>query len=231
MVSQATIQAKVNFGFGKAAQKTAVNYGVYRSTGVATPIIPANLITTLPVGIDTNAQFTFMQPGKILSDMYVGMLDLTLIENGDYLVGPQGVFFTSQIAPFKPPVLVQCPHTISLERQDDTDKQGLQIRPTYDPEQSSWVGVSNYVPASMLPDRERGKPPADFPGDVITKTMWKVLLSPAFGSATSANWNDIIRPGDKMRNDATNQMFRVSTVEWHPSAWMLKCELLSPSAG
>jgi len=229
MVSQSSIQAKVNFGFGKAAQKTAATYSQYRAQDMSTPVQPSNLIGALPAGFDTNASFTFVQPAKPDSDAYYAMVDLTTIQNGDYLVGPQGTFFIGAQEPFKPPVATRCPRTISISRQPDVDRPGVQHRANYSGGQ--WPCLVNGLPASAKPSRERGKPKAGLPGDVISELLWEIRLSPAFGSSVSASWWDILRPGDRIREDQSNQMFQVTEAIWEPANWLLKAMLLSPSAG
>jgi hypothetical protein len=204
-------------------------YSQYRALDMSTPIQASNLIGTLNAAFDTNANFTFMQSAKPESDVFYGLMDLTNVQTGDYLVGQEGTFFVSYIEPFKAPVCIKCPRTLSISRQDDVDTPGLQPRAGYSG--GEWPSIVSGLPASMQLDRERGKPKAGIPGDVISELLWKIRISPVFGSTVSASWWDILRPGDRIREDQSNQMFQVTEVIWHPTDWLLKAKLLSPSAG
>jgi hypothetical protein len=231
MVSQAQIQKHVNYGFKIAASKVGVQYAVYRSQGVDTPITPAHLVIPQQyVAIDTNPQFTYAAPAKQDSDLFYGLLDLTNIQNGDYVVGAQGTFFLGCQEPFKVPIAMRCPRTISIMRQDDTDRPGLQRRASFSPSTGGWSVVASAIPASVMLDRDRGKPQANLPGDVISRVLWRIRLSPAFGQTTTPDWADLIKQGDRLREDQTNTFFRASDIIWTPSGWLIKAEILSPSA-
>jgi len=89
MVSQATVQAKVDAGFAKAAAAIGVSSQWYRPTSPTNPLAAGNLLGTLQVLFDTNASLAQRNPRQRQKpEEWYGAFDTSGVAIGDYLVTP-----------------------------------------------------------------------------------------------------------------------------------------------
>jgi len=118
MVSQATVQARINFGFSKAAKIVGSTVQWYRPSGSGPAIGGANWIGTLPVLFDTAADMLQKAPSRYAKDDdWYGAFDNTTVVVGDYFTDPQlGTFFVAAIEYLKPARLVRCNRVVNVTR-------------------------------------------------------------------------------------------------------------------
>jgi hypothetical protein len=214
----ATIQNAINIGAGLGASVIGQSCAQYRCTVFDSPITATYQVGTLFAAFDTRPTLTFIESSKPLLDVFYGYFNLTNVQSGDYLVGPQGTFFVSNIEPLKQPVCIQCPHTVSLSSAGSLRKGTNPMR-EFNGLQDAMLAP--LIPASILPDRPRGMPLTGLPDDILARSTFKGLISPAFGNGASG----AISAGDTM-TDEGGLSYQVEEALWHPSAWQLRLELL-----
>jgi hypothetical protein len=186
MVNQATVQAKVDAGFAKAAAAIGVSCQWYRPTGPTNPLAASNLLGTLQVLFDTNASLAQRSPRQRQKpEEWYAAFDTTGVSIGDYLVTPTPeTLFITAMDPFRPARSVLTNQIVDIHAPGTMEGIGLvpgyggDIRPSETVVASGW-------PASLIsgPRREAGD--AKLPGDV--KLPWEALLLPAIPGATLRN--------------------------------------------
>jgi len=134
MVTQATIQAKVNVGFAKAANAAGVPCQQFRPTGPVSPLDPGNLVGTLQVLFDTNASLRQIAPRQRQKpEEWYGAFDPSKVQVGDYLVTPPSpsaggqpeTLFVAALDPFRPARLMLCNRIIDIHAPGTMPRQGL----------------------------------------------------------------------------------------------------------
>jgi hypothetical protein len=220
MVSQATIQSKISYGFGKAASIIGASYAQYRCATYDSPIQSTYQVGALFAAFDVAPSFQFISPSKIDIDVYFGMMDLTNVQTGDYLVGPQGTFFVSYIEPLKPPICVRCPYLMTVTRNASRIASGAQAFREFNGSQD--VTLASMIPGSFtLEEKSRTKPLTGLYDDAIQRTTWKGILSPAYAGAESGSIQ-----ADDVVIDQNGTKYQVFAAFWHPTGWQVRLELL-----
>jgi hypothetical protein len=220
MVSQALIQAKVNIGFAHGANAIGASYAQYRCSTFDSPIQAAFQVGAVMVAFDVAANFKFISPVKTDTDTYYGLMDLTNVRPGDYLVGPQGTFFVSYIEPLKPPICIRCPYLISIRQNSLIARAGIQPMREFNGLQD--VTLSSGIPMSLtLEEKSRGRPITNLEDDAIQRTTWKGILSPSYGAGAvgAIAKDDIV-----IDENATK--YQVWAAFFHPTGWQVHYELL-----
>jgi hypothetical protein len=186
MVSQATVQGRVNAGLAKAAQTLGVPCQQYRPTNSVSPIASANLIGSLQVLFDTNPSLRQIVPRQRQKpEEWYAAFDATDVQIGDYLVTPTPeTYFVTTLDPFRPARTVLCNRVVTISAPGTMPLAGFNpgyggdIRPNEPIVASGW-------PAALIkgPRGETGD--VKLPGD--TKLPWEELLLPAIPGATLRN--------------------------------------------
>ena len=114
-----TLQAKLFAGYAKAAQRLGLQYGIYRPVNGSTAF-NTNLITTVYAQFTEHSatQFSFGKPHDYKAPEHHILADLTLAQNGDYMLGPNGeTYFIANIDLNKPPLGIVCNATVTVTRR------------------------------------------------------------------------------------------------------------------
>ena len=187
MVSMATIQPKVDHGFAVAARKLGVPCQWYRPTGPINPLASGNLLGSLQVLFDTNADMRQQQPRRRQKpEDWYGAFDTAGVQIGDYLVTPTPeTFFVTTLDLYRPSRLVQCNRIVDIHAPGTMPALGFNPGYGGDNRTDEAVVVSGW-PASLIkgPRGEAGD--VKLPGD--SKLPWEELLLPEI-------------PGTDIRND------------------------------
>lgn len=176
----ATIQAKVMAGYAKAGTVLGTAYSVYRPTDAAAPL--ANLVGSTKAAIDSTHGFRFDRPNEYGDSVWYGLIDGAAVQPGDYLSGQGGTFFVAAKQPLLPVMLVECPRTIRISRQQAETSVGvvgyggLQVENEV-PVIGAIDGSSNW-PASILINGSGAGSGVNLPGTITTGT-WRILLPPS----------------------------------------------------
>lgn len=187
MVSQATIQAKVDKGFAKGAAALGVPCAWYRPSGPNNPLDPANLQGTLPVLIDTAASLNQAEPRRREKpEGWYAAFDRSLgVQVGDYLVTPASdTFFITTLDPFRTSRLAACNRVIDIFAPGTMPRVGFNpgyggdVRARETPVISGW-------PATLIKGPRGDVGDVKLPGD--TKLPWEELVLPPIPATTLRN--------------------------------------------
>lgn len=171
MVSQATIQARIWRGYAKAAQRIGVPYQFHRPDNGA---FPGAALFTRPVSLNAE-DMKYGRPSKHGKAGWYALADGTGLQPGDYLVGPQGVFFLAALQPLLPILAVECNRTVTLSRPPEPAGIGAQDYSGMTPDNA--VPFASGVPCSILQGAKGEKNEVDLPAD--TRLPWWAILMPA----------------------------------------------------
>jgi hypothetical protein len=219
MASQASVQGHVNLGFAILAAKLGAVCEQYRPVGAGNPLAAGNLLGTLPVLFDTNANMQQAQPRKRQNpESWYGAFDATDVLVGDYLVDAAlGTFFVSAIDWFRPARMVLCNQVLTFSRPgaqtpgagDYGGGQGA----TNTPLLTSW-------PAALIQGTKGEHGEAQLPGDV--RLPWSVILLPASGGV------ELLTGDWAVTAEVTPRFHTLSSCELTSGGWRFSAALANP---
>jgi len=111
-MDQATLQAKVAKGYGKAAIRLGATTAQYRPSSLTSPL--ADVHGTFLAAFNNDAGFSFKQPTPWGKPMVFGLFDTTDVQAGDLLACGADTYFVARFEPFQPPLCVQCNNAVTL---------------------------------------------------------------------------------------------------------------------
>lgn len=182
-------------GLGAAARAVGAWCDLYRPRGPHTPMASGNRVLRLPATFASPAGFTV--PVGYGDVTWEGYFDAGYSRPGDYIVGPDGVFFIASQPRLGPVLCVKANRVLSFSRPAAPATAGV----------NRYVGVQPDTAAPLLTDWPasvlgagvggRGPLPADAPGVHGGSGGWAVLL-PALRIAHAPLQ---LRPGDLIHDD------------------------------
>lgn len=114
----ATLQTKVNYGYGKAATVLGSAYSQYRASGADNPTAAGNLVGSPKAWLTTDAALKGSAQPQYGKPVWYAAIDRSSLASGDYLVGPAGTFFVSSVDYPAPVSLSWCNRTITVKRPE-----------------------------------------------------------------------------------------------------------------
>jgi hypothetical protein len=205
------LQAKINGGYAKAAQRLGLSCGQYRPTSALTAAIaPGNRLRAILASFNAE-DMKYSKPNKYGKATWYCLADGSLLKVGDYLVQPDGsAYFIAGMQLHLPIFVVGCNRTVDILR----------------PQQASGVGAVGYggniaatetplvtqFAASILQGTKGEKSPVDLPGDV--RIPWWAVLLPVLPGGVSLRTGDII-------NDDMARRYIISSAELTDLGWRI----------
>ena len=212
MTTIATIQSRINYGYGKAASFLGDSYGQYRASSATNPIAPGNLVATINAQFATDPGFKFTKPAQFDKPIWYGMFDPTNVQAGDYLVGKLGTFFVTDVERVSPPQCVWCNRTLTVNRPQQQAATGLN---GYGGDTlAGETAIMTGWPASVLMTRRGSPGETKLPSD--TRDPWMLVLLPSFSGVN-------ILSRDLLADDFGNR-YVVSAAELTPLGWRLEAQ-------
>lgn len=185
------VQRHVNKGYNKAAFHLGTPFVQYRPQTSGPVLVNANMVQELYLGFDKSSNFDFLQPQDYNNAKYYALVDLTLVEIGDYFYDfDKRTFFVANIEPIKPAELMLCNHTISL------------YHPTGNP--STYGGYGGITaptlkfsgwPVVLLPGTKGESNEARTPGSI--RAPWGVMQVPRVPGITIDEYDLVIDEGQR----------------------------------
>lgn len=207
MATQATVQAKVSYGYGKAAAILGSTCVWYRPSGVGNPLLgpyqPAEvLFDTAP-----NLEQKTLSDDRKPENWYAATSSPLLA--GDYLVDAKlGAFFVEGVEPFKPFRLVSCNAQVTISEAAGSQSVGAVVGYNTDLRATETILAMQWPCAiSQGTKGERGD--TNLPGDV--RAPWFAVQLPI--SLRVALRNTTIL------TDANGQRFVLSSVVLTTHGW------------
>jgi hypothetical protein len=219
MVSQASIQAKVAFGLGKAATALGAPCPWYRPSGPGQVIAAANSLGTLQVLLDTSAGVPQLVPEAFEKPAeWFGAFDTTGVQAGDYIVaapatdGVTSPFFVAALDWFRPARLVRCNNVVTVCRPPLSARSGL--NPYGANTLASETAVLTQWPAAITTMLRVARGDVELPGEAGVG-RWTVMLPTSVPA--DLRTSDIVILQDGARAIVT-------TSELTPLGWRLGVE-------
>ncbi len=202
-----TLQARIYSGYAKAALRIGLPFDLYRPTGPANPLAPANKLATLPASFRVDDRYQEAQVyGK---SVWMAYLDDSQTQVGDYLVGNNKIYFIAAQQPLLPVVAVACTRTVSVMRLAVPSSFGaIDYGGALD---GNEVPVMTNWPASVLQGGGGGRNQVNLPADVNTPG-WAIQM-PAWPGV-------LIQPSDLVVDDL-GRRHMVSMPELTDLGWRL----------
>jgi len=197
-------------GYGKSAEKLGFPFTIYRSPDGLDPIQPANIIGVTPMTYTKS--WSYMSLPKFGENFWIGLIDGTLIQVGDFLVGDQYTFFVGSMFLLQPILVVLCDRRITIVRPKSPVGIGSVGYSGFiynDP--STYDELHTNVPASFLKSSRGEKNPVDLP--TSAKMPWYAVYLPQWASVFLRNGDIII--------DDEQQLYKISDNEHTASGWHL----------
>jgi hypothetical protein len=210
----ATLQARINAGYGKASQRIGYLFTIYRPRSGSAALVPGNV-----VGAQLNAIFTvkastfsFGRPGDYKNPLWLGLFDPTTTKVGDYLSNPtHGTWFIIALQDQLPVLCVECNNTISIVRPGGSPVLGVGSYSGASPATETPIITS--WPASLILDARGRSTGANLPLD--EQNPFFLALLPAFAGAD-------IRPSDILIDgDTPARRYIVAASEFSPFGWRM----------
>jgi len=227
-MNAAEIQAKVFYGYAKAAQYIGSIYQFYRPGTPPPPTDqtswdasgatwdsggswdqPGNFLFSLPVSLNAE-DMKYSKPRGYAKATWYALVDGTNLLPGDYFVGPMGTFFVAALQSLLPILVVQCNRVISLFRpqiETGIGAQGYGGNTT-----ANETPVFQGRPCSILQGTKGEKAEGNLPGD--TRSPWWSILMPYAGAAILQD--DII-------TDDLGRRYVVSSAELSALGYRITC--------
>lgn len=210
MVSQALVQAKVNYGFGKAAAAVGSTCQWYRPSGTGPAIGGATWLGTIPVLFDTAPDMLMKAPSRYAKDDdWYGAFDATNVCVGDYFTDPKlGTFFVAAIEYLKPSRLVRCNRVITVARPGSPAPGPAYYGGDVSADESTLI---TSWPASIVQGTKGEKGEVNLPGDI--RLPWFNIILPLSVPVQ-------IKTADNVTDDqAIPIRYTISSAEQTPLGW------------
>ena len=213
----AAIQAAINAGYATAASILGVPFQVYRPTGNANPIAPANLFATLPATFAAGKTLKFAAASGYASPTWTALVDGSITRPGDYLVevfpqpgssGPREFFIAAQ-QPLLPILAIECNAVLTVSRPGPAVDEGFGSIAYGDAGPPTPEMVS--FPASLLAGTKGEAASDGLPRD--SRQPWYAVLFPAIPGIE-------VRTDDEI-TDARGYRYEVSSAELTDLGWKL----------
>ncbi len=222
MVSVATIQSKVWYGYGKAATVLGPTLSLYRAQAALTaPVVEANLVGPIAAQFTVaNTAFNFLRAPKENEFVWFCLIDGSQVQVGDVLTdGTALTYYIAQMESLLPIVAVQCTNVVTIERPLSA------LAPTggnvgYIGQVNSEISgnpIASSIPACIKANsignsrRGDGKIADDAPGPI----RWDVYVPPAIVPQGSVLDRDIVADGV--------YRYQVVAAFWSQMGYKLEC--------
>lgn len=114
-MDSATLQNRIYKGYAKAAQRIGPTYTLYRPSTSTNPIVPGNVIATLPASFNAE-DMTYKKPNKYGHPVWYCLVDGTQTRPGDYLVNGNTTYFIAAMQLTLPIIAVDCNRRVRIGR-------------------------------------------------------------------------------------------------------------------
>ena len=164
------LQDRIDRGLGRAARHIGASCDAFRPRHAAHPLAPINRYLRLSAAF-TEEHPTFKRPVGYGQAAWSGIFDSAYTKQGDYLVGPQGVFFIAAQQALLPNLCVLTNRTLSVSRPAAPSVAGVNDYGGLTAATATAV-LTNW-PGSVL--LAGSGSPGDLPGEANVPN-WTVLL-------------------------------------------------------
>jgi hypothetical protein len=152
----ALLQQKIYAGYARAAQRIGQAYTLYRPSGAGNPIVPGNIVTTLPASFNAE-DMAYRKPEDYDKALWYCLVDGTQVQAGDYLVYQQNTYFIAAMQLALPILAVQCNRRVRIGRMPVENGAGL----------AGYSGVVQSEEADVLGTSSAGQFVSGWPASIL----------------------------------------------------------------
>ncbi len=211
------INQKIERGYALAAAKVGATHSVYRAPSAISPLLSTPVVTT-PIGFNIAGQYKDQVQGDQL--LWEVIVDPTLVQVGDYLVGPH-TWMVVGMEPLMPMVALRCTDKITASRGTESFSQTEGLH-------SSVQAYAVDVPCYIQLKRDKGfGAPAGYPAATNASAPtpeW--IIYTGISGVTPAKF---FKEGD-MITLTTGQLLRIDAASSSTLTWQLVCTPYYPNA-
>lgn len=210
----ATIQAKINAGYGKAAARVGFTFQQWRPTSAANPTTSGQNVGALNASFTvTGATFNFTLPAAYKDVLFKGLFDASQTQVGDYLVGANDTYFIAQRQDLLPPLCVRCNRVVTVYAPGPSKVFGADSNYGGTAPASETALMASW-PASIMFDARGRATEVGLPTD-LPSPFFQILL-PA--------WSDVdVRSSCFVVDDLTRR-YTIAAAERSPLGWRLSAQ-------
>lgn len=191
------IQAKIYYGYNKAAVRLGKTFDIYRSATFFDPLNIANKIGSIHASF--NVAWSYEKANSYGNAVWQTLVDGRVVFQYDYLVGVDGTWFINSEQTILPILSVECRKIVNIARPTQNTGPGYGGYAGYRPDTAIPLGTN--VPVSiLLTGGSRGNK-VGLPTETAQPT-WKILMPALDGT--------IFRNGDVFIDDAN---FRYAIID------------------
>lgn len=210
----ATIQKKINAGYGKAAARVGFAFQQWRPTSSANPTTAGNNIGALNASFTVKgATFNFTQPAAYKDVLFNGLFDASQTQVGDYLVGANDTYFIAQQQDLLPPLCVRCNRIVSVWAPGPSKVFGADSN-YGGTTPASESAVMTAWPASIMFDARGRVTEVGLPTD-LPSPFFQILL-PAWGAVDVRS--------SRFVSDDLGRRYTIAAAERSPLGWRLSAQ-------
>jgi hypothetical protein len=187
-----TLASRVAAGFARAAALAGTPYAQYRAASATAPM--AAPIGTLNALVKPRGK-PFGAANPPANPFFDAVLDTTLVQQGDILVGTAGTFFVWQLPWLGAALCVNCNATVAVHRTQQPSAPGFNDLGQL--ASANETVLMDSWPASVLRDGRGERSASNLPGTARVGS-WMVLL-PIFAGVTIAVADIVVREADAVR--------------------------------
>ncbi len=118
MMNAALLQQKIDAGYARAAAQIGTTFTLYRPSGATapnSPIVPGNIVTTLPASFNAE-DMAYEKSARYGKATWYCLVDGTQTQPGDYLVGGGKIYFIAAQQLALPILAVECNRAVRIAR-------------------------------------------------------------------------------------------------------------------
>jgi len=155
-MNAALLQQKIYGAYAKAALRIGQTYTLYRPSGATDPIVPGNIVTTLPASFNAE-DMAYRKPENYDKALWYCLVDGTQVQVGDYLVYQQNTYFIVAMQLTLPILAVQCNRRVRIGRMPVENGAGL----------AGYSGVVQSEEADVLGSSNAGQFVSGWPASIL----------------------------------------------------------------
>ena len=210
------LQTIVYKGYAKAAVRIGLSFNQFRPTSANTPL--SNALAAILAAFDSSNQYTFKSPNEYGDPIWIVLADGTLLKEGDYLVGNNGLnantYFIAAKQPLLPILAIDCNGQIKIDRQIAPISVGTQSYGGMNDNNAQTILGNNVKwPASILLGG-RSQSSTGLPAGV-KNAAWRILLPPSV---------PVVIQSDDIITDNLNRRFSIEAAELTDLGWRIQAQ-------
>jgi hypothetical protein len=166
----AKIQAKIDYGYGKAAKVIGTDFNIYRSASMINPLDSANLVKVIKASFTPT--LTYGSYNKPNAPLWTAVIDGSTLLAGDWISNGALTFYLADKQALLPYPAVQCSTTVNITRPTYSSGSG--------PYEASELTIASDLPVFMFNKKDKTASPHWSPvntDSVVSTPEWEFYIN------------------------------------------------------